>query len=254
MSAAPISPMPIPPNLEPAPLSEPARIINTFVAPSKTFADLRRKSSWWVPWLLISIVSIAFMLVVDRQIGFEQVSRNQIAHSSRAEQFEKLPPDQQAKQLQVSVSITRVISYSLPVINLIVFVIIAAVLMGTFNLAPGAGVRFGTALAIVIYGSLPGIIGALLGIVSLLAGVDREGFNINNPVATNPAYFMDPVGNKFLYGMASALDVFVIWSIVLIGIGFACNSKVKRSTAVGIVAGLYLLYKLVAASLGAAFS
>ncbi len=58
MAAAPISPTPISPNLEPAPLSEPARILNTFIAPSKTFTDLQRKSSWWAPWLLISIVSI----------------------------------------------------------------------------------------------------------------------------------------------------------------------------------------------------
>jgi len=253
MAAAPISPTPISPNLEPAPLSEPARILNTFIAPSKTFTDLQRKSSWWAPWLLISIVSIAFMVVVDRQIGFEQVSRNQIAHSSRAEQFEKLPPDQQAKQLQVSVSITRVISYSLPVINLIIFVIIAAVLMGTFNLAAGAAIPFGRALAIVIYGSLPGLIGALLGMISLFAGVDREGFDINNPVATNPGYFMDPASNKFLHHIASALDVFIIWNIVVMGIGFACNSKVKRSTAILIIAGWYFAYKLAGAALAAAF-
>jgi hypothetical protein len=65
---------------------------------------------------------------------------------------------------------------------------------------------------------------------------------------------MDPMGNKFLYGMASALDVFVIWSIVLLGIGFACNSKVNRSTAIAIVAGWYLLYKLVTVGIAAAIS
>jgi len=235
MAASPTTPGPTP-AAESAPLSEPARIINTFIAPSKTFTDLQRKSSWWAPWLLISVVAIAFMVVLE------------------ADLFEKLSPDQQAKQLQISVSITRVISYALPVINLIVFVIIAAVLMGTFNLVAGAAIPFGRALAIVIYGSLPGLIGALLGMISLFAGVDREGFDINNPVATNPAYFMDPASNKFLHHMASALDVFIIWNIVVMGIGFACNSKVKRSTAIVIVAGLYLLYKLVGASIGAAFS
>ena len=51
--------------------------------------------------------------------------------------------------------------------------------------------------------------------------------------------------------MASALDVFIIWNIVLMGIGFACNSKVKRSTAIAIVAGLYLFYKLISSGLGA---
>jgi hypothetical protein len=62
---------------------------------------------------------------------------------------------------------------------------------------------------------------------------------------------MDRAGNKFLYGMASSLDILVIWTIVLMGIGFACNSKVKRGTAIGIVAGWYLLWKLVTSALAA---
>jgi hypothetical protein len=84
--------------------------------------------------------------------------------------------------------------------------------------------------------------------------LDKEAFNVNNPVATNPAYFMDPSANKFVYGMATAFDVFMIWTIILMGIGFACNSKVKRGTAIGIVAGLYLFYKLVVSGLMARFS
>ena len=64
---------------------------------------------------------------------------------------------------------------------------------------------------------------------------------------------MDPSGNKFLYGMASALDIFVIWSIVLIGIGFACNSKVKRGNAIALVAGWYLIYKLAGSTMAALF-
>jgi hypothetical protein len=252
MAALPVTPMPTP-AAEAPPLSAGARIVNTFIAPTKAFTDLRRSPSWWAPWLLISLVSLAFIVVMGRQIGFDQITKNSIAQSSRAEQFDKLPPDQRAKQLEVSTTITRYISYSLPVLNLIIFAVIAAVLMGVFNFAAGTGVPFKTSLAIVTYGSLPGIIGAVLGIVSLFAGVDPAGFNPQNPVATNPAYFMDPLGNKFLYSMASALDVFIWWSIVLMGIGFACNSKVKRSTAIAIVAGCYLVYKLVGAGIGAAF-
>ena len=253
MAAQPITPMPTPPPEDPA-LPEGARIIDTFIAPSKTFTDLRRNSSWWTPWLLISIVTLIFVFVMGRQIGFEQITKNSIAQSTRAEQFEKLPPEQQAKQLQLAAAITRYVSYCLPLLNLIIFLVIAAVLMATFNVAVGAKVPFKTSLAIVTYGSLPGIIGAALGIISMFAGVDPAGFNAQNPVATNPAHFMDPAGNKFVYGMASALDVFILWNIVLMGIGFACNSKVKRSTAIGIVAGSYLLYKLVTAGLAAATS
>jgi len=68
-------------------------------------------------------------------------------------------------------------------------------------------------------------------------------------MATNPAYFMDPASNKFLYGMVSALDVISIWTIVLLGIGFACTSKVKRSTAIIVVTVWYLLWKVGSAGL-----
>ena len=258
MSSVPVtSPAPPP---APAPLSEGARIIDTFIAPSKTFTDLRRKSSWWAPWLLISVFTLAFMYTVDRQIGYDQVTTNEINKSPKAvEQLDKLPPEQKARQIQVRTTVTRIMSYAVPATILLIYVIMAAVLLGTFNLALGASVRFATALAIVIYSSLPGIFGALLGIVSLVVGgssgsLDKEAFNIQNPVATNPAYFMNPTGSHIAYSLASMLDVFVIWSVVLMGIGFAYNSKVKKGTAIGVVAGWYVFYKLLGAGLATLFS
>jgi hypothetical protein len=252
MAAAPLppasAPVPVP---EAAPLSEGARIVNTFIAPSKTFTDLRRNASWWGPWLLISIFALVFIYSMDRQIGFDQISRNEIAHSPRAEQFDKLSPDDQAKQLRFSDTLVRYLSYGLPVTILLFLAITTVVLWATFNFGAGTDVSFKTAYAIIFYASLPGIITSILGTVSMFAGVSPEGFNVNDPVATNPAYFMDRMGNKFLYGMASGLDVIVIWTIVLMGIGFSCTSKVKRSTAITIVAAWYLFWKLATSALAA---
>jgi hypothetical protein len=258
MATAPVLPASPPspaPNPESPRLSEPARIVNTFIAPSKTFTDLRRNASWWGPWLLISVFSLLFIYAMGRQIGFDQISRNQIAHSSRADQFEKLPADQQAKQIHLSSTIIRYAAHGSPVMILFYFLISTVVLWATFKIAAGAETSFGQAYAIVMYASLPGIVGAILGVISLFAGVDPEGFDISNPVGTNLAYYLDPTTTgKFLHGMASAIDLINIWTIVLIGIGFACTSKVKRSTAIGIVVVWYLVYKLASAGLAAAFS
>ena len=250
MSTAPVVPAaPMAPDTPP--LSEAERLIDTFIAPSKTFTDLRRNASWWAPWLLISIVSLLFIYVIQRQITFEQVTKNQISHSKRADQFDKLPADQQAQQIQLSLKILRVFGYGSPVLILFYFLITTLVLWGTFKVA-GAETSFKTAYAIVMYASLPSILGALLGIVSMFAGVNPEGFDINNPVGTNLAYYLDPeTTNKFLRGMASSLDLVTIWTIVLLGIGFACTSKMKRGTAIGIVVGWYLLFKLLTSALGA---
>jgi hypothetical protein len=252
MAAVPTPPVaPPPPTPEATPgLSEGARIVNTFIAPSKTFTDLRRSAAWWAPWLLISVFSIAFMVTVSKQIGFEQVTRNQIAHSARADQFDRLPADQQAKQVQFSIKIFQFFAYGSPIVILLFSLISTLILWGTFKVAFSAETTFGQAFAIGMYAGLPGVIGAILGIISLFAGVSPEGFDINNPVATNLAYYLDPeTTGKFIRGMASSLDVFIIWTIVLIGIGYSCTSKVKRTTAIIVVACLYLVWKLITSGL-----
>jgi hypothetical protein len=245
MAAAPLPPYaPSVPPSQPGALSEGARIVNTFIAPAKTFTDLRRNASWWGPWLLISIFALIFIYSMDRQVGFEQISKNEIAKSPRADQFDKLPVAQQEKQLRVTSNVVRYLSYAIPLTILFYFAVTALVLWGTFKIATGAEVSFKVAYAIVFYASLPIIISSILGAISMFAGVNPEGFNVNNPVATNPAYFMDPTVHKFLYGMASGLDILIIWTIILMGIGFSCTSKVKRSTAIIIVAAWYVFWKL----------
>jgi hypothetical protein len=70
MAAAPVPPISSAPVPQPA-LSEPARIVNTFIAPSKTFTDLRRSAAWWGPLILIAIFSTAFLATIGKQIGYE---------------------------------------------------------------------------------------------------------------------------------------------------------------------------------------
>jgi hypothetical protein len=234
-------------------LSEGARLINTFVAPSKTFTDIRRNASWWVPWLLLSVVTICFMQTVSAKIGYDQVTRNQIAASSRADKFDQLSPEQKAQQMKISTSMMKVIGWAAPVTLLIATLIIGGVLMALFNFGAGAEVTFKQSMAIVFYSWVPTILSSILGIVSIVVGSSndsfKEGFNLSNPVATNPAYFMDPTKNKFLYGMASALDVFAIWIIILMGIGFSSVSNVKKGKAIGMIAAAYILFKLVASGI-----
>lgn len=88
--------MPIPavtPDPAPAPMSQGSRIVNTFIAPSKTFTDLQRDASWWAPWLLIAVFSIIFVYSMGRNVGFDQIAKTELARSaSQSEQFDKLPP------------------------------------------------------------------------------------------------------------------------------------------------------------------
>jgi hypothetical protein len=255
MTAAPVLPASPAPTPESASLSQGARIVNTFIAPSKTFTDLRRSASWWAPFLLMVIISTAFVYTVDQKIGFRKVTENQLAMSPKqSAQLDNLPADQRDQQMRQRTIGTKFVSYLFPAITLIIWLIIAAVLFATFKFAAGADITFKVSFAIVLFAALPGALKTLLAMASVLAGMSPDSFSFQNPVATNPGYFMNPADNVFLYSILSSLDIFLIWTLVLTAIGFTCVSKVKRGTAFGIVFGWWAVFTLAGAGLGAMFS
>jgi hypothetical protein len=254
MVAAPVTPLSVP-TPDAAPLSEGARIVNTFIAPSKTFTDLRRNASWWAPFLLMVIVSTAFVYTVSVKIGFRKVAETQLQMSPKqAAQLDNLPADQREQQLQQRTTGTRVVSYIVPLFVLVFWLIIAGALFATFKFAAGANVSFKVAFAIVVFAGLPQVLKSLLAMITVLAGASPDSFSFQNPIATNPGFLLNPADSAFWYSLASALDIFMIWTLVLTAIGFTCVSKVKRGTALGIVFGWWLLLTLLGAGLAAKFS
>jgi hypothetical protein len=246
----PVASSPATPELSGSGLSEPQRLVNTFIAPSKTFTDIRRNASWWVPLLLICIFSIAFFVMIDKKVGFEQVARTMLANNKAIQQLD--PAQQEQAYARTAIGL-KVGEYAAPIFILIYVLVIAGVLMATFNFMMDAQVSFGQSMAIVMYGWLPGILSAILAMFALAFG-DAEGFRMDNPIGTNPAHFMDPATtSKFLYAMLTSIDVISIWMIVLIGMGFALNAKKKISTgsAIATVGVWYFIAKLCGAAFAA---
>jgi hypothetical protein len=248
MSTAPAAPLA-------APLSEPARIVDTFVAPTKTFADLKRSAAWWAPFILVAIASYVLVGVAAQKIGWDQIVENQTRLSpKRAAQIESLPAEQRARVVAQTVTVTKIISYGFPLVNLALLAAIAAVLMASFNFGAGAEISYKLSLAVVMYASLPGILKALLAAGSILAGLNPETFNFQNPVGTNPGYFMDPTASPALYALASGVDVIMLWTLALTATGFSAVSKLKRGTTFAVVFGWYVLLLLARAGFTAAFA
>jgi hypothetical protein len=238
---------------QPAPLSEPERVIDTFVAPAKTFTDLRRSANWLVPLLLLIIFTEALVFVADRKVGFAKMTENGLAlQPKQAAKLDQLPPEDRARQMQAIVKFTAVASYGSPVLIVVFLLIVATVLLATFNFGMGAELTFNQSTAVVMYASLPGIIKSLLAILALAVG-SGEGFILQNPLASNLSGLVDP-SSHLLYSVATQVDLFMIWTLVLAGIGFSCLTKVKRGTCLGVVFGWWVIWVLGASGISAAFS
>lgn len=240
-------------------LSEPQRLINVFIAPSKTFDDIKRKSRWWVPWLLLSLVGSLYILTVDKKITFEAIIDARNAHLSSFMQhvIEQMPPEQKQLMYERQINGYRRGIYTSLIFVLIYGLLAAAVLTPTFNFVFDAGVKFKHALAVVFYGSLPRILWIALGILVIFVGVGPEGFDMENPVATSLGAFLGiNSDNRFLYRFLTGFDIFFIWIVVVIAIGFiqiSARKKISKGAAIAAVGGWYLVLMLCRAALSPFF-
>jgi len=210
---------------------------------------------WWAPFLIIVIVSFLFSTAVDQKVGFRKVVENSIQLSPKqAARIDNMPADQREKVLDQQTIGTKYFTYGVPVVALLIYAIIAGVLLATVKFGANADVKFRTMFALVVYTRLPELLRAILAALSLFAGVSTDGFNIRNPLAVNPGYFIDPSGSATLRAFLSSFDLITFWVLILLSIGITCIAKVKRSTSFAIVFGWYAFSVLCFVALAAATS
>lgn len=227
-------------------LSQSARVIDTFVAPSKTFGDILRSQSWWLPFLISVVVSYGYVFALQKEVGWETIATNAIKQDPKSvERMANAPAATQARVLSITTASIQYGMYATPIIILLSAAIIALVLWGTINFVFGGHATFGQVFAVWMYGSLPLQILYLLAVVTLFAGLDKDAFNINNPVGTNIGFYLPAESPQWLMKLGTSIDVFWLWSLVLVGIGLAIVARVKRSAGLAAVFGWWLIVVLV---------
>jgi hypothetical protein len=236
-------------------LTQIQRILYIFTAPSKTFTDILRNTTWWLPFLLSAILSYGFIFVMVSHVGWDKLTENGVKQNPKAaEQMASMPAEQRAQAMKFSMVVTKAITYSVPVIGLIFATLAALVLWGTINFGFGGSSTFGQVFAVWIYGTLPLALQGILGIITMFAGMDPDSFNPQNPVGSNIGYYLSNEVPKWLTTFATSIDIFLIWAMILVGIGLAIVGKVKRSAGLTAVFGWWLLLLIVRMGIAAVSS
>ena len=243
------------PAAEQAPgLSQLQRVTNTFTAPSKTFADIKRgNKSWWLPFIIAAVFGYILFAVVSTRIGMEQVVQNQIHLSPKQEErMNQAPPEQREMSMKISLGVTQGVFIGGPILVLIVVAVGSVGLWGTINFLFGGKATYGSIFTVWMYAALPGIVKVLLGVVVIYAGTAPESFNIKNYAPTNLGAFLNPLEtNAALYSLASSIDIVTIWTLVLLGMGTAIVAGVKKTSGYIAVFGWWAIFVLIGVGVAA---
>jgi hypothetical protein len=236
----------------PAPGAEPKpnsfqRLIGVLVSPDATFASIARRPDWVVPLLFIVILSLANGLVLSSRIDFGAPAREAMAQNKNMTQ------EQMDRAERMSVGMGKVAKFIAPVIAIIVLLIVAGALLLAIRLMGGEG-DFKQAFSVTCYAWIPNVLQAIILTIIVLAkgatGINPQTFP--TMVRSNPAFLVDMKTQPMAFALLSSIDLFTIWVIVLLVIGFAYVGRISKAKAAVAVISLWavtILFKLVPAAL-----
>jgi hypothetical protein len=237
------------PEPQPQRLSEAARLVGVFFEPTKTFEDVAARPNFWVPLILVLGLALVYLVLFSQHVGWERMIRQQLESSSRATQ---LTPEQREMQLQMGLKFAPVAGYLGVLLGIPVgYLIWAAILLGIVKGILSAPVRFKQVYAAFCYAGMPGLLMTILAIVVMYMKAPGD-FNLANPLVFNPGALLErATTSKFVYSLASSLDLFRLWTLILVGIGLkaAGGKKLSMGGAMGAVFVPWALWTLVAALL-----
>jgi len=221
--------------------SFPQRLIGVFISPSETFEDVARKPGFWAPLIAVVIGSVAVIETMLWKIGAERITR---ANFEQSKQAASMSPEQIDQAVSQAAKFTSVAMHIAGFLGApIVLLIIAGVGILIVNVIFGARASFKTVFSVVCYADLISLLGALMSVALILFG-DPEHFNSQNPVPGNIGFFLSQHDvSKPLYTLASSVDIFSIWLMILLGIGLskATAGKTKPMPIFLVLAGIWVL-------------
>lgn len=221
-----------------APVSQFGRVAGVFFNPAETFADIARRPSWLLPLVLMVLVSVGIGIELGQRVNWEEFLSQKIDASPSASQ---LSPQQREQRIEVGAKYARLWCYGFgPIVMPLTLLFFATIYLGAFNLLANARLSFDQSAGIVAHAMIPSLVSGILAII-VLAVKDPSAIDPNHPLASSLYAFLPSDAPQWLQSLGSSIEIFFIWMLALVAIGFAAANprKVTRAKAFGIVFGLW---------------
>jgi hypothetical protein len=236
----------------PPALSPVERVVDTLIDPARTFEDLRRDRSWWLPFALLVLVGWIFCFVAARHVGMSTLAANVLHSQPRsAAQMEKATPEQAERMIAVTSAIIKGFFFALPLTLLVAEALLALLLWAGVSFVLGGRTTYREMLAVAMYAALPGLLGSVLSLVTVMVA-DPQGYNINLPSPAVLGYFVSPEAPHWLVTLAGSINLFTLWSLALAGLGAGILARVRPARAVLLVLAAWALFVLLKTGIAAA--
>lgn len=223
------------------------RLIGAFVNPRATFESIALRPTWLLPIVVAMVASLAMTSVLVPKLDFEAATREQIENSGA-----NLSAEEVEQQVAMATKFGSVAAWVSPVLLTPLMYVVLALLFWGATAALGGSTSFKKSLAVAGHGMLPQVLVSLLSIPVVLsrANIDaaqaQAGF-----LASHLGVLVDATTSPLLFALLASVDVFSIWTAILLAIGLRVVGKLSAGAAALAVGAPWVLWIAIKVGLAA---
>jgi hypothetical protein len=237
-----------------------SRLGGVYSSPRDAFREIGQAPAVFVPLIILLIVGLLVGFYLSRHLDLESMV---VAQLESAVQQGRITQQQMEQQLAITSRFAGLQLILMTTIGSIFSVFAVAGYAKLFSIFAGAENRFKPLLSVTIYVLIAISIiqyGLMVLILQLKGPGEVDLAHINSIVASSLGAILttlmgDDALPKFVMGLANAVDVFAIWTIVLLAIGYSVVSKkLKTGTAATWLGIAYAIIAVISAAVSSLFN
>jgi hypothetical protein len=219
--------------------SSAGRLVDALLAPTKAFNAIAERPTWLLPLIVMLVLAAANGLFMTQRLDFEAITRQAFADRGAT-------PD--PAEIEQAVALQEKIAPIFGVVNPLVFgtgffLLGALVFWVAFKML-GSELTYRSSLAAFSHAFVPTILGSLLNLPVVLR---RESIDMSevmaggNLLASNLGALASEEASPVVRALLSSADVFSVWVMLLLILGYSIVGRVSRGSAAVAVVVIWLL-------------
>lgn len=225
-------------------------LIAIFTNPRTVFDQQREDPKWVVPALVILAFTIMSGVVVTMLVDVEEIARVQLEQTIETMERQGSPQEvidqmRVATEQQVAISGNPIVALGSAILGAIVIFFILALIHALYFMVVGkimkTGHDFSDWFALSVWGRMPWVIAAIVTVVAALVMSPQTDLSAYNLLALS-SWMNIPNESHMIFGqLVKTLDLMVIWSIVIMTVGFDSWTERGMGVSAAVVAVPYVI-------------
>ncbi len=218
------------------------RLLGVLLSPGETFRSIEARPTWVAPLLVLLLLGGAVGFLVQIRSDPEEMVRGQLSSFKMEipqEKVEEMIRDAEGRSTGAKIGLSAL---GVTVQGL-VYALLALIFLGALRMF-GSEVDYVRCLAVTLHGYMPGALAALINVPILMgrSTITYEEATQGGVLVSSLAAFAPEGASATLRALLGSVDLFSIWTVILLSLGFKIVGKVSTTVSTVIVVLLWLIY------------